>query len=95
MDNEIKKQLYKPFKSTSKNKKFSVFIMKDGKKRLIHFGDSRFEDFTQHGDKQRQKSYLARAKGIKNKNGDLTWTDKNSANYWAVKLWGNKIPSWV
>ena len=88
MDNEIKKQLYKPFKSTRKNKKFSVFIMKDGKKRLIHFGDSRFEDFTQHGDKKRQKSYLARSKGIKNKKGELTWKDRTSPNYYSVRyLW--------
>tara|TARA_R100000541_G_scaffold49952_1_gene57137 strand:- start:1404 stop:1682 length:279 start_codon:yes stop_codon:yes gene_type:complete len=90
----MEQQLYKPFKSTSKNKKYSVFIMKDGKRKLIHFGDSRFKDFTQHKDKQRQKSYLARAKGIKNKQGELTWKDKNTANYWAVKLWGNSAPSW-
>ena len=31
---------------------------------------------------------LARAKGIKNKSGQLTWKDKNTANYWAVRwLW--------
>jgi len=90
----MEQQLYKPFKSTSKNKKYSVFIMKDGKIKLIHFGDSRFKDFTQHKDKQRQKSYLARSKGIKNKQGELTWKDKNTANYWAVKLWGNSAPSW-
>ena len=58
------------------------------KKKLIHYGDSRYEDYTQHKDKKRQASYLARAKGIKNKNGELTYKDKNSANYWAVnKLW--------
>jgi len=85
MDN---KPLYKPFKSKAKNKKFSVYVMKDGKKKLIHYGDSRYEDFTQHKDKERRKSYLLRAKGIKNKKGELTWKDKNSANYWSVKtLW--------
>lgn len=62
--------------------------MKDNKKKLIHYGDSRYEDYTQHKDKKRQASYLARAKGIKNKKGELTYKDKNSANYWAVnKLW--------
>ena len=82
------KELYKPFKSTAKNKKFSVYVMKDGKKKLIHFGDSRYQDFTQHKDEKRRKSYLARAKGIKNKKGELTWKLKNTSNYWAVKtLW--------
>lgn len=85
MDN---KPLYKPFKSKAKNKKFSVYVMKDGKKKLINYGDSRYEDFTQHKDKERRKSYLLRAKGIRNKKGELTYKDKNSANYWSVKtLW--------
>ena len=83
-----KKILYQPFPSKAKNKKFSVYVMKDNKKKLIHYGDSRYEDYTQHKDKKRQASYLARAKGIKNKNGELTYKDKNSTNYWAVnKLW--------
>tara|TARA_R110002012_G_C11209137_1_gene560964 strand:- start:115 stop:378 length:264 start_codon:yes stop_codon:yes gene_type:complete len=86
MDN---KPLYKPFKSKAKNKKFSVYVMKDGKKKLIHFGDTRYEDFTQHKDKERRKSYLKRAKGIKNKKGELTYKDKNTANYWSVKLLWN------
>ena len=85
----MEKELYKPFKSKAKNKKFSVYVMKDGKKKLIHFGDSRFQDFTQHKDEKRRKSYLARAKGIKNKKGELTWKDKNSANYYSVRLLWN------
>ena len=41
-----------------------------------------------HGDKKRQASYLARAKGIKNKKGELTYKDKNTANYWSINyLW--------
>ena len=84
----MEKQLYKPFKSTAKNKKMSVYVMKDGVKTLIHFGDSRYEDFTQHKDEKRRKAYLSRAKGIKDKEGNLTWRDKNSSNYWSVKtLW--------
>jgi hypothetical protein len=92
------KELYKPFVSTAKNKKYSVYVMKDGKKTLIHFGDKKYQHFSDkignysqldHNDKERQKSYLARAKGIKNKEGELTWKDKNSPNYWAVRiLWG-------
>tara|TARA_R110000765_G_scaffold280572_2_gene378019 strand:- start:362 stop:646 length:285 start_codon:yes stop_codon:yes gene_type:complete len=81
-------ELYKPFKSNALNKKFSVYVMKDGKKKLINFGDSRYEDFRQHKDEKRRKSYLARAKGIKNKKGELTWKDKNTPNYWSVHyLW--------
>lgn len=82
------KELYKPFKSSAKNKKMSVYVLKGGVKTLIHFGDSRYEDFTQHNDDKRRASYLKRAKGIKNAKGELTWRDKNTANYWAVKtLW--------
>lgn len=82
------KPLYKPFKSKAKNKKFSVYVMKNGSKRLIHFGDSRMQDFRQHKDEKRRSSYLARARGIKNKKGELTYKDKNTANYWSIKyLW--------
>jgi len=80
--------LYEPFKSKAKNKKYSVYVLKNNKKSLIHFGDSRYEDFTQHKDKKRQSAYLSRAKGIKNKQGELTYLDKNTSNYWAVNyLW--------
>lgn len=83
-------------KSTRKGKKYSV-ITPSGKK--IHFGASSMEQYKDstglglyshlnHGDKKRRKSYLARAKGIKNKNGNLTWKDKESANYYSVHyLW--------
>jgi hypothetical protein len=82
------KPLYKVYSSTSSSKKGMVYVLKDGKKRLIHFGDSSMEDFRQHGDEKRRQSYLARAKGIKNKAGKYTWLDKNSANYYSVKyLW--------
>jgi len=80
------KKLYKPFNSTAKGKKKSVYVMKDNKKRLIHFGDSNMEDYRQHRDKKRRASYLARAKGIRNKKGELTWKDKNTANYWSIKI---------
>ena len=88
-------ELYKPFKSDAKNKRYSVYVKKDGKVKKIHFGDSRYKVFFEHKDKARQKSYLARAKGIKNKGGKLTWKDKNSANYWAILLWADTKPSWA
>ena len=91
------KSLNKPFVSKSKNKKYSVYVMKDGKKKLIHFGSTKYEHYfdkigkyskLNHGDKERRKNYLSRAKGIKDKDGNLTWKDKTSPNYWSVhKLW--------
>ncbi len=80
------KPLYKPKKSTNPKKKGMVYVMKDGKKKLIHFGDSSMKDFTQHKDPQRRKNYLARSGGIKNKQGKLTKDDKNSANYWSRRI---------
>ena len=80
------KPLYKPRKSTRAGKKGMVYVMKNGSKRLIHFGDSSMSDMTQHKDKKRQKSYLARSGGIRNKEGKLTKNDKNSANYWSRKI---------
>ena len=82
------KPLYKPMKSTRKGKKGMVYVMKDGKKKLLHFGDSTMKDFTQHKDEKRRKSYLARSAGIRNKEGKLTKDDKNSANYYSRRyLW--------
>ena len=81
------KKLYTPFPSKLPSKKFSVYVMKDGKKRLIHFGASDYEDYRQHQNKDRRKAYLARSAGIRNKEGKLTYKDKNSSNYWARTLW--------
>ena len=44
--------------STRKNKKW-MLKRPDGK--YVHFGDSRYEDFTQHKDEERRKQYLARS----------------------------------
>jgi hypothetical protein len=91
------KPLYKPFVSKNPKKKYSVYVMKNGSKKLIHFGDRSMEQYKDklghyssknHLDPKRRKSYLARAKGIRDKNGNLTWKDKNSANYYSIKyLW--------
>ena len=47
------KILYLPFKYKGNgNFKYSVYVMSDkGNKKLIHFGDNRYEDYTQHKDK--------------------------------------------
>ena len=63
-----------------------VYVKKDGSKKLIHFGDASMQDFTQHKDKQRKKNYLNRSAGIKDKSGNLTANNKNSANYWSRKI---------
>ena len=80
------KPLYKPVKSNKKNKKGMVYVIKNGKKRLIHFGDANMKDFTQHKDPQRRKNYLNRSAGIRDKQGRLTKNNKNSANYWSRKI---------
>tara|TARA_R110000803_G_scaffold46302_1_gene97271 strand:+ start:6064 stop:6327 length:264 start_codon:yes stop_codon:yes gene_type:complete len=81
--------LYKPFKYTGRGiYKFSVNVKEDGRTKLIHFGNKNYKDFTQHGDEKKRKAYLARAKGIQNKKGQLTYKDKNTKNYWSVHyLW--------
>ena len=68
----------------SKNKKLMVLTPKG---KIIHFGDSSMEDFTQHKNKQRQINYCKRSAGIKAK-GKLTKNNKESANYYSRKfLW--------
>ena len=49
--------------SPEKNKKYSVFDPIN--KKLVHFGDIRYEDFTKHKDDIRRESYLKRANNIK------------------------------
>tara|TARA_R110000822_G_scaffold104844_1_gene231995 strand:+ start:1286 stop:1555 length:270 start_codon:yes stop_codon:yes gene_type:complete len=80
------KPLYKPVKSTRKGKKGMVYVMKGGKKVLIHFGDSSMTDFKSGASEAQKKSYLARSGGIRNKEGKLTKNDKNSANYWSRRV---------
>ena len=69
--------------SSRKNNKYMVKLP-DGKK--VHFGSPKYEDFTIHKDKERRDKYLARAKKIKNKKGELTYTNPESPNFWSVNL---------
>jgi len=87
-----KKPLNKPFKSTIKGKKYSVIVLKDGKRKKINFGAVGYPDFRSGtATPQQRKSYLARAKGIKNKKGELTYLDRGTANYWSYRYgWGGK-----
>ena len=72
-------------RSKKKNKKWVV----DYCGSQIHFGDSRYEDFTQHRDEKRRSSYLKRAMGIRNKQGRQTYRIKTSPNFWSVNLLWN------
>ena len=38
-------ELYKPFKSKAKNKKYSVYVKQNSKTKLIHFGDKRYKHY--------------------------------------------------
>ena len=69
--------------STRKNNKY-VATLPIGKK--INFGSAQYPDFLIHKDKERKERYLARAKNIKNKQGELTFTNPESANFWSVNL---------
>ena len=58
-----------------------------GKK--VHFGSPKYPDYTIHKDKERRDKYLTRATKIKNKQGELTYTNPESANFWSTRLlWG-------
>ena len=84
----VDKPLYKPFVSTAKHKKYSVYVLRNGRKRLIHFGDRRYGQYhdklrhysnLDHNDEQRRRLYYAR-------HGPSE--DKNTAKYWSHKvLW--------
>ena len=80
-------ELYKPFKSKKKHKKYSVYVKgKNNKPKLIHFGDNRYGQFKDklgeyshldHGDPKRRKLYYAR-------HGPAT--SKDTAKYWSHKI---------
>ena len=74
--------------STRKNNKY-VATLSSGKK--IHFGSPNYPDYLIHQDKDRRDRYLARATKIKNKQGELTYTNPESSNFWSVNLlWPKK-----
>ena len=74
--------------SPRKNNKYMVKLP-GGKK--VHFGSSKYEDYTIHKDKERRDKYRARATKIKNKQGELTYNNPESSNYWSVHLlWPKK-----
>ena len=74
--------------SSRKNSKY-VATLQSGKK--VHFGSPKYPDYLIHQDKDRRDKYRARATKIKNKQGELTHTNPESANFWSVNLlWPKK-----
>ena len=72
-------------KGSAKNKKWKAIFYDDkGKKiKTTQFGDNRYEDYTQHKDKQRRSKYLTRHKK------DLEKGDYMSAGHLSYYiLWG-------
>ena len=70
-------------RSTRAGKKYMAAI-EDGP--MVHFGSKGYEDYTQHGDKERKASYLARHKARE----DWTLQGVTSAGFWARWLLWNK-----
>ena len=44
---------------------------------------------------EKKRLFISEIVDIKNKKGELTYDDKNTSNYWAIKLWSNTKPSWA
>jgi hypothetical protein len=78
--------------SDKKDKKLKVYV--NGK--WIYFGATNYQHYNDktgllpksesHHDEDRRRLYLVRAKGIKNKEGQLTKDDPNSANHHAIRI---------
>jgi hypothetical protein len=90
MPTKENKTLYKPFVSKNPKKKFSVYVKgANGNPKLIHFGAKGMDDWRSgKATKEQRKSFRARIKGIKRKDGTYAYKDKNSPAYWALNyLW--------
>ena len=86
-------QYNKPVPAHRGFKKFKVLVRDPttGKDKIIYFGDTRYQDYTQHKDPVRRDSYLARASGIRDGQGHLTKDKITSPNYWSMRfLWAYK-----
>ena len=76
-------KLNTPMPSTREGKKRMVFVKnpKTGRINTIHYGDTDYEDFTQHRDEKRRASFRARHNCDEAK-------DKLTARYWVCEdLW--------
>jgi hypothetical protein len=70
--------------STRKHKKYDVLY----KGEWISYGDNRYQDFLDHKDPKRRANYRRRAGGIRDKEGNLTYKNPYSPNFWSYfTLW--------
>lgn len=85
------KPLNKPFKTPAgSKKKYSVYVKtKEGKIKKVSFGAKGMDDWRSGtATKEQRKSFRARMKGIKRKDGSFAYKDKTSPAYWALNyLW--------
>ncbi len=85
-------------KSNRPDKKLMVVVEKGGKKKTVHFGNTKppanehFKDRTgiwkskDHGDAQRRKNFRSRMSGIKKKDGSRAVDDVFSPAYHSLRI---------
>lgn len=76
----------KVYNSTREGKKKMVYAIKEGKGKLVHFGDDKMKDFTQHGSEKRKANFKSRFAGIKKKDGSSAIKDRHSGAYWSNRI---------
>ena len=76
-------------RSPKQDKRRRIIFMMGSKKHTIDFGANKPETVIDHGDDERRLRYRARARGITNKQGEHTYLNPLSANFWSYNvLWG-------
>ncbi len=67
-----------------------IYVPSLKKDKIIHFGNTKYQDYLQHHDKQRQKNYLYRSSFLK-KGGKFSKDDYTSPNFWSRRvLWKSR-----
>lgn len=74
----------KPLNKEKYKAKFKVIILDNGKIKTIMFGDNRYEDYTQHKNKERKRKYMIRH--FQNED----WNDIYTKGFWSKNLLWNK-----
>jgi len=89
---KIENHTYNYYISEKPNKKLKVYV----NNKWIHFGQNPYQHYKDrtgllpkelnHLDKERRRKYLNRSRGIRNKEGELTALNPESANYHAINI---------
>lgn len=69
--------------SDKKNKKWKIRNADESGKFIVYFGDSKYEDYTEHGDDDRKDQYLSRHRSRED------WSDPAAPGFWARWLLWN------